>query len=147
MGLRSTRTFEAISVVALAFAGAVAGAASWGSETLKMNPGKSEAVAYDQSGCTAPGAQGYFAFIAKFGVSYTSVGWFNDKASCITIGPHPGAHLSAHQRQGLDPELRKHQLRRDHAKRAVGLVERHDELDQGLDTAVTQEEWKATPPC
>lgn len=96
MGLHSTRTVVAISVMALALAGVAAGAASWDSETLKLNPVKGEAVAYDQSDCTAPGAQGYFGFIDKPGISYTSVGWFNDKASCITIGPRTRVRIYQH---------------------------------------------------
>lgn len=96
MGLRSTRTIMAVSVAALALVGVAVHAASWDSDTLKMNPVKSEAVAYDQSNCTAPGAQGYFVFIDKPGVSYTSVGWFNDKASCITIGPRTRVRIYQH---------------------------------------------------
>ncbi|MBW6507378.1 MAG: hypothetical protein K0B00_11585 [Rhodobacteraceae bacterium] len=96
MKLRSASTVVATLVGVLVIAGISVQAASWDSTTLKMNPVKGEAVAYDGSGCTAPGAQGYFVFIDKPGVTYTSVGWFNDKASCITIAPRTRVRIYQH---------------------------------------------------
>jgi len=81
-------------------AGTGAIAATWDSSTLKMNPVLGEAVAYDRSDCRAPGAQGYFVFIDKPGVTYSSVGWFNDKASCITIGPRTRVRIYQHTNFG-----------------------------------------------
>jgi hypothetical protein len=76
----------------------LASAATWDSTTLKMNPVKGEAVAYDQSNCTAPGAQGYMVFQDKPNVTYSYVGSnFNDKASCITLGPRTRVRLYQHK--------------------------------------------------
>ncbi|HOP40496.1 MAG TPA: hypothetical protein PLI53_05585 [Geobacteraceae bacterium] len=75
-----------------------ASAASWDSTTLKMNPVRGEAVAYFESNCTAPGAQGYMVFQDKPGVTYSYVGnYFNDKASCITLGPRTRVKIYQHK--------------------------------------------------
>ncbi|MDP1667516.1 hypothetical protein [Phaeovulum sp.] len=96
MKRRTTYALAASVLALLVAAGVAVQAASWDSITLKMNPVKGEAVAYDRSDCTAPGAQGYFVFIDKPGVTYTSVGWFNDKASCITLGPKTRVRIYQH---------------------------------------------------
>lgn len=72
--------------------------AQWDSSTKKMNPVTGEAVAYDRSDCTAPNAQGYMVFQDKPGVTYSYVGSaFNDKASCITVGPRTRVRLYQHK--------------------------------------------------
>jgi hypothetical protein len=76
----------------------VAQGAQWDSNTNKMNPVTGEAVAYDQSDCTAPGAQGYMVFQDKPGVTYSYVGSaFNDKASCITVATRTRVRLYQHK--------------------------------------------------
>ncbi len=100
MKLRSAFTAAAALVAALALASVAVQAASWDSYTMKLNPGKGEAVAYDRSDCTAPGAQGYFGFVDKPGVTYSSVGWFNDMASCITLGPKTRVRIYQHTKFG-----------------------------------------------
>lgn len=87
-------------IVALTFAGisGVATSAQWDSVTSKMNPVNGEAVAYDQTDCTAPGAQGYMVFQDKPGVTYSYVGSaFNDKASCITLGTRTRVRIYQHK--------------------------------------------------
>lgn len=82
-------------------AGAAAFGGTWDPVTKKMNPAKGEAVAYDRSDCTAPGAvgagpNGYFGFVDKKGVTYSSVGSFNDLTSCIILGPKTRVKLYQH---------------------------------------------------
>jgi hypothetical protein len=90
--------WQAMLVATGALASGLAPGAQWDSNTMKMNPVKGEAVAYDQADCTAPGAQGYMVFQDKPGVTYSYVGSaFNDKASCITIGVRTRVRLYQHK--------------------------------------------------
>ncbi len=100
MNLRSHYAIASALVATLTLAGVAVQAGTWDSYTKKLNPSKGEAVAYDRSDCTAPNAEGYFAFIDKPGVTYTSVGWFNDKASCITLGPKTRVRIYQHTNFG-----------------------------------------------
>ncbi len=99
------KTISRVALVAAVFgallaAGTGATAGSWDSTTNKMNPAYGEAVAYDSSDCTAPDAQGYMGFVDKPGVTYRSIGSFNDKASCITVGPNTRIRIYQHTNFG-----------------------------------------------
>lgn len=88
----------------LAAAGVVT-AGTWNSSTKQMVPAYGEAVAYDRSDCKAPNADGayidgYFGFVDKPGVSYPSLGSFNDMASCIVVGPKTRARIYQHTNFG-----------------------------------------------
>jgi hypothetical protein len=83
----STKSLIAGVVGSILVAGTGALAATWDSNNQRMNPVKGEAVGYDRSDCLTPDLQGYFVFQDKPGVTYNSVGWFDNKASCITLGP------------------------------------------------------------
>ncbi|GEM_PF-1441537 len=87
----------AIATAAMLGAGSALGA-QWDSNTNKMNPVMGEAVAYNRSDCTAPGAQGYMVFQDKPGITYSYVGSaFNDKASCITLGTRTRVRIYQHK--------------------------------------------------
>lgn len=92
------KTKQVIVGVALLLSAGQLPGAQWDSVTMKMNPVTGEAVAYDQSGCTAPGAQGYMVFQDKPGVTYSYIGAaFNDKASCITVATRTRIRIYQHK--------------------------------------------------
>lgn len=84
-----------------ALAAGAALAASWDSNTQKMNPVHGEAVAYDRPDCTTPTLQDYMVFEDKPGITYSYVGsFFNDKTSCITIGTRTKIRIYQHKNFG-----------------------------------------------
>ena len=97
---KTMRTLGILAGVAALTAGA-AMAASWDSNTQKMNPVTGEVAAYDRSDCTTPTLQDYMVFVDKPGVTYSYVGSaFNDKASCMTIGTRTKVRIYQHKNFG-----------------------------------------------